>query len=127
MKAQPEHACGMKILVVDDALDIKIYLGELLKKWGFEVVFANDGVEAFERLENDDIKLVISDWVMPHMSGVELCRSVRSASLPHYVYIILLTGRNADNDLLEGMDAGADEFLTKPFNADELHARIKAA
>jgi len=127
MKVQSEHAGSMKILVVDDALDIKIYLGELLKKWGFEVVFANDGLEAFERLEKDNIKLVISDWVMPQMSGVELCRSVRSAPLPHYVYIILLTGRNADNDLLEGMEAGADEFLTKPFNADELHARIKAA
>ena len=117
----------MKVLVVDDALDIQIYLGELLKKWGFQVVFANDGLEACERLKKESIKLVISDWVMPHMSGVELCRSIRSAPRPHYVYVILLTGRNADNDLLEGMAAGADEFLTKPFNADELHARIKAA
>ncbi len=127
MKVHPENTGGMKVLVVDDAHDIKIYLGELLKKWGFEVVFANDGIEAFERLRNDNIKLVISDWVMPRMSGVELCRSIRSAPLPHYVYIILLTGRNADNDLLKGMEAGADEFLTKPFNAEELHARIKAA
>ena len=127
MKTQPGHAAGMKVLVVDDALDIQIYLGELLKKWGFQVVFANDGLEACERLEKESIKLVISDWVMPHMSGVELCRSIRSAPRPHYVYVILLTGRNADNDLLEGMAAGADEFLTKPFNADELHARIKAA
>jgi len=127
MKAQSEHTTGMKVLVVDDALDIQVYLGELLKKWGFEVVYANDGLEACERLEKDSIKLVISDWVMPHMSGVELCRSIRSAPLPHYVYVILLTGRNADNDLLEGMEAGADDFLTKPFNADELHARIKAA
>ena len=127
MKTQPGHAAGMKVLVVDDALDIQIYLGELLKKWGFQVVFANDGLEACERLEKESIKLVISDWVMPHMSGVELCRSIRSAPRPHYVYVILLTGRNADNDLLEGMAAGADEFLTKPFNADELRARIKAA
>jgi len=127
MKTQSEHAAGMKILVVDDALDIKIYLGELLRKWGFQVVFANDGVEAGELLEKEAIKLVISDWVMPHMSGVELCRSIRSSAIPHYVYFILLTGRNADNDLLAGMEAGADDFLTKPFNADELHARIKAA
>jgi sigma-B regulation protein RsbU (phosphoserine phosphatase) len=127
MKTQTENAAGMKVLVVDDALDIQIYLGELLKKWGFEVVLANNGLEASERLENDNIKLVISDWVMPHMSGVGLCRSIRSAALPHYVYVILLTGRKADNDILEGMEAGADDFLTKPFNADELHARIKAA
>ena len=117
----------MKILVVDDAIDIKIYLGELLRKWGFQVVLANDGVEARELLEKEPIKLVISDWVMPHMSGVELCRSIRASAVPHYVYFILLTGRNADNDLLAGMEAGADDFLTKPFNADELHARIKAA
>ena len=127
MKTQSEHAASMKILVVDDALDIKIYLGELLRKWGFQVVFANDGVEAGELLEKEAIKLVISDWVMPHMSGVELCRSIRSSAISHYVYFILLTGRNADNDLLAGMEAGADDFLTKPFNADELHARIKAA
>ena len=74
MKMQSEQAAGMKILVVDDALDIKIYLGALLRKWGFQVVFANDGVEARELLEKEVIKLVISDWVMPHMSGVELCR-----------------------------------------------------
>lgn len=127
MKTQPEQAAGMKILVVDDAIDIKIYLGELLRKWGFQVVLANDGVEARELLEKEPIKLVISDWVMPHMSGVELCRSIRASAVPHYVYFILLTGRNADNDLLAGMEAGADDFLTKPFNADELHARIKAA
>lgn len=127
MTTQLQPANGVKVLVVDDAIDMQVYLGELLKKWGFQVEFASDGLEACERIENDGIKLVISDWVMPHMSGVELCRSIRSAPLPHYVYVILLTGRNADNDLLEGMEAGADDFLTKPFNADELHARIKAA
>ena len=127
MNSQPDLTTGMKVLVVDDALDIQLYLGELLNKWGFDVVFARDGREASELLEAETIKLVISDWVMPHMSGVELCQSIRSAPLPHYVYVILLTSRNADNDLLEGMAAGADDFLTKPFNADELHARIKAA
>ena len=127
MNSQPDLTTGMKVLVVDDALDIQLYLGELLNKWGFDVVFARDGREASELLEAETIKLIISDWVMPHMSGVELCQSIRSAPLPHYVYVILLTSRNADNDLLEGMAAGADDFLTKPFNADELHARIKAA
>ena len=127
MNSQPDLTTGMKVLVVDDALDIQLYLGELLNKWGFDVVFARDGREASELLEAETIKLIISDWVMPHMSGVELCQSIRSAPLSHYVYVILLTSRNADNDLLEGMAAGADDFLTKPFNADELHARIKAA
>lgn len=127
MNMTPACTTGMKVLVVDDAAEIQIYLGELLKKWGFEVVLAGDGLEAAERLEEGDIRLVISDWVMPQLSGVGLCRAIRSAPLPHYVYVILLTSRAADNDLLEGMAAGADDFLTKPFNTDELHARIKAA
>jgi sigma-B regulation protein RsbU (phosphoserine phosphatase) len=117
----------MKVLVVEDALDVQLYLGELLKKWGFDVVFAGNGREACALLESGAIRLVISDWVMPEMSGVELCRQIRSAPLRHYIYVILLTSRNAEHDLLEGMDAGADDFLTKPFNAEELHARIKAA
>ena len=93
MNSQPDLTTGMKVLVVDDALDIQLYLGELLNKWGFDVVFARDGREASELLEAETIKLIISDWVMPHMSGVELCQSIRSAPLPHYVYVILLTSR----------------------------------
>jgi sigma-B regulation protein RsbU (phosphoserine phosphatase) len=127
MSMPATDTAGMKVLVVEDALDVQLYLGELLKKWGFEVVVASNGREACELLESDTIRLVISDWVMPEMSGVELCRHIRSAPLPHYIYVILLTSRNADHDLLEGMDAGADDFLTKPFNTEELHARIKAA
>ena len=127
MNMPAADTAGMKVLVVDDALDVQLYLGELLKKWGFEVIFAGNGREACALLESETIRLVISDWVMPEMSGVELCRHIRSAPLPHYIYAILLTSRNAEHDLLEGMDAGADDFLTKPFNADELHARIKAA
>ena len=127
MSSQAGNSGGMKVLVVEDALDVQLYLGELLKKWGFQVVLANNGLEACELLESNTIRLVISDWVMPQMSGVDMCRSIRNASLSHYVYIILLTSRSADHDLLEGMAAGADDFLTKPFNAEELHARLKAA
>lgn len=127
MTTPPANAAGMKVLVVDDAPEMQLYLGELLKKWGFEVALAGDGLEACEQLESGEIRLVICDWVMPRLSGVELCRAIRAAPLPHYVYVILLTSRTADNDLLEGMAAGADDFLTKPFKADELHARIKAA
>ena len=127
MSTPSTDTAGMKVLVVEDALDVRLYLGELLKKWGFDVIVAGNGREACELLESDTIRLVISDWVMPEMSGVELCRHVRSAPLPHYIYVILLTSRNANHDLLEGMEAGADDFLTKPFNAEELHARIKAA
>ena len=127
MNLKSNDTADMKVLVVEDALDVQIYLGELLKKWGFEVVVASNGIQACECLEDETIRLVISDWVMPQMSGIELCQHVRSTSLAHYVYVILLTSRNAKHDLLEGMAAGADDFLTKPFNADELHARIKAA
>jgi sigma-B regulation protein RsbU (phosphoserine phosphatase) len=127
MNGSSTHCAGTKVLVVDDAPDVQLYLGELLKKWGYQVIFAGNGLEACRLIETESIRLVVSDWVMPRMSGVELCRSIRSAPLPHYIYVILLTSRNADNDLLKGMEAGADDFLTKPFNADELHARIKAA
>ena len=81
MSMPAADTAGMKVLVVEDALDVQLYLGELLKKWGFEVVAAGNGRVACELLESETIRLVISDWVMPRMSGVELCESIRSARL----------------------------------------------
>ncbi len=117
----------MKILVADDNEDMQMLLFQYVKKWGHEVVIAQDGEEALQILETSDIQLVISDWAMPKMSGVELCRAVRERfGDERYIYIVLLTARQEQEDLVTGMEAGADDFIRKPFNKDELRVRLRA-
>lgn len=87
----------------------------LLEKWGYEAEDASEGLEGFSRTKEADIRIVVCDWMMPGMSGLDLCRAVREAELGHYVYIILLTGRSDKADLLKGLRAGADDFLSKPY------------
>ena len=100
-------------------------LGRTLERWGFEVVVANDGAAAWEHISGDQPPaLAIVDWMMPGIDGIELCRRIRAASLPSLVYVILLTARNTRQDLVAGLEAGADDYLTKPFDPDELRARI---
>ncbi|MHC9543920.1 MAG: PP2C family protein-serine/threonine phosphatase [Vulcanimicrobiota bacterium] len=77
-------------------------------------------------MQKETISLVISDWMMPEMDGPELCRHIRAAHFPQYIYIIMLTARETKTDLIEGMESGADDFMVKPFNKDELRVRIKA-
>ncbi|RKT44287.1 PP2C family protein-serine/threonine phosphatase [Thiocapsa rosea] len=117
----------MRILIADDASDAREILGRLLKRWGHEVVTASNGREAWEILRQEPLRLVISDWMMPEIDGLELCRRVREAQWEHYVYFILLTARDDKEDLIEGMTAGADDFLTKSFNFEELRVRLRAA
>ena len=117
----------MRILVVDDATNIRILLARMLRKWGHDVVTARDGAEAWDILCEEPIPLVISDWMMPKMDGLELCARVREANLPKYVYFMLLTSRNETDDLVTGMASGADDFVAKPFDWHELKARLRAA
>lgn len=117
----------MKVLVIDDAADIRLYVRALLQRWGYEAEDAAEGSQGLARIQGADIRLVVCDWVMPGMSGPELCRAVRTSDLGHYVYIILLTGRSDNSDLVEGLNAGADDFLTKPFDAQVLRARLRVA
>lgn len=116
----------MNILVVDDDPDIRQLLQRHLGNQGFEVITAGDGREALEILLNTDVRLVITDWMMPEMDGAALCNSIRSASLSGYVYVIFLTARTKKEDIIKGMEAGADDYLIKPFNAEELKARVNA-
>ena len=117
----------MRVLLADDAKDMLILTSAILRKAGHEVVTATDGREAWEiLLAEPDIQIVISDWMMPEMDGLELCRQIRSDRLPRYIYVILLTGRSDRESLLEGMEAGADDFLTKPVNHAELRVRVRA-
>jgi sigma-B regulation protein RsbU (phosphoserine phosphatase) len=128
--AEPDHrpegeTVARKVLVIDDAPDVRVYVRALLRKWGFEAVLASNGAEGLERLRDGDIRLVICDWMMDGMSGPEVCAAIRRTDFPHYVYVLLLTGRTEDTDLVYGLDAGADDFVGKPFDVQVLRARLQ--
>ena len=115
----------MRILIADDERMSTLMLGKTLEQWGFEVVVAHDGIAAWEHIVGASPPAVaIVDWEMPGLDGVELCRRVRAANLATPVYLILLTARSSRQDLVAGLEAGADDYLTKPFDPDELRARI---
>lgn len=115
----------MRILIADDDRMSTMMLRKTLELWGFEVVVAHDGVAAWERISGDaPPALMIVDWMMPGLDGIELCRRIRATPLRSPVYVILLTARTSRQDLVAGLEAGADDYLTKPFDPDELRARI---
>jgi two-component system cell cycle response regulator len=117
----------MKVLAAEDNPVFQSMLRALLTKWGYDVVAARDGIEAWRILESAAApRLAILDWMMPGVDGVELCRRVRAAGREPYIYILLLTARTESEDLVQGMEAGADDYLTKPFNAHELRVRLRA-
>lgn len=115
----------MRILIVDDDAMALEMLRHALIRAGHEVETAANGLEALEILRNGTCRLVISDWTMPEMDGVELCRRIRAADSGGYVYVILLTARNSQQDTVEGLSAGADDFMPKPFNPTELMLRVR--
>jgi two-component system, cell cycle response regulator len=117
----------MKILVAeDDKITLKL-LESRLRKWGNEVVACSDGLEAWERLQEPEAPtLVILDWMMPGMPGVNICRKIREMNRRPYVYVILLTAKNRKEDILEGLEAGADDYIIKPFDPHELEVRVRA-
>jgi putative two-component system response regulator len=115
----------MKILIVDDDPMATEMLRHALIKAGHEVAAAGNGIEALEALTKESYRLVISDWTMPEMDGVELCRRIRAMAGAGYIYIILLTARNSQEDTVEGLSAGADDFMPKPFNPAELTLRVR--
>lgn len=114
-----------KILIVDDDDLALEALHHLLTRAGYQVVTRTDGIEALAELQAGECRLVVSDWVMPQMDGLELCRQIRKRDFPGYVYVILLTGRDRTQDIVDGLSAGADDFVTKPFEPAELLARIR--
>lgn len=117
----------MRILIVDDNKIALTVLRNALEHNGYEVVTATDGQQALAILRSGSCRLVISDWEMPHMNGIELCRAIRSEDMLGYVYVILLTGHNLPEEKVEGLRAGADDFISKPFDPPELLARIQTA
>lgn len=114
------------VLIVEDSPVYRRLLARMLAQWGYTVSEAENGIAALDILANQPVSLVISDWEMPEMDGLSLCREIRSRQFGHYVYVILLTAREAPDDLTLGFDAGADDFLSKPVEQSELRARLHA-
>ena len=116
----------MHILVVEDSPVYRRLLTSHLQEWGFPFIIAKDGSEAWTLLQRQGCpKLVLMDWVLPGIDGIELCRRIRSADSGNsYLYVILLTGKDCKQDRLEAMEAGADDYLMKPFDQLELKARL---
>ncbi|PYQ19438.1 MAG: diguanylate cyclase response regulator [Acidobacteria bacterium] len=116
----------MKILLAEDARFARHLLQGALAGWGYEVILAEDGEQAWQALQGSEApSIALLDWVMPGLDGLEVCRRVRQAGREPYVYIILLTGRDRPQDVVEGLAAGADDYLRKPFDNLELEARIR--
>ena len=117
----------MKILIADDDPIPRRMLQATLNAWGYEVVEARDGEEAWRLLQGEDgPPLAIMDWLMPGLDGLELCRRIRAHANAPYRYLILLTSRDSKEDVVAGMDAGADDYLIKPFHRHELQVRLRA-
>ena len=116
----------MKILVAEDDLTSRSILTAILKKWGFEPVVTGDGSAAWDILQRSDApRLILLDWNMPGMNGVEVCRHLREIDSQDPPYVILLTARDAKGDIVEGLDAGANDYVAKPYDSQELQARIR--
>lgn len=123
MTANPEMR--KRILVAEDDPVSRRMLESFLTKWGYEVLAVSDGTEAHRILDHDDAPpLAVLDWMMPGIEGPEICRAIRRECERPYTYVLLLTARSQKEDLLKGLEAGADDYLTKPFDAQELHARL---
>jgi diguanylate cyclase (GGDEF)-like protein len=120
----------LRILIADDSIVSRHLLEATLRKWGYEVQVACDGLEALNVLQSESgPRMAILDWVMPGMTGPEVCRRVRqnaSDKEQNYTYILLLTSKSQREDLIEGMEAGADDYVTKPFDQSELKVRLRA-
>jgi sigma-B regulation protein RsbU (phosphoserine phosphatase) len=117
----------MRILIAEDDVVTATRLRGLLGSWQYDVVHATNGSEALRVLESDEPPaLAILDWVMPELTGVEICRRVRERHIAVPTYIVLLTSKDASVDIVAGLDAGADDYLSKPFDPAELRARLRA-
>ena len=116
----------MQVLIADDDEMIRMMLQDALTDAGYEVATAADGEQALDILLNGSCRLVISDWEMPRLNGVDLCRKIRAAELPGYIYMILLTSKGTVQERIEGLRAGADDFMAKPCEPAELIERVAA-
>jgi len=116
----------MKILIAEDDLTSRRILEAILGKWDYEVIATSDGLEAWQALQTDaPPPIAIIDWMMPGMDGVEFCRRLRQVQTITPTYVILLTSKKEQEDVVAGLDAGANDYIRKPFAREELRARIR--
>ena len=116
----------MKVLIAEDDAVSRRLLEAFLTKWGYEIVVAQNGPDAWQALQEENApRLAILDWMMPGLEGTEICRRVRQRTGHPYAYLLLLTAKAQKKDLLQGLAAGADDYLSKPFDAGELRARLQ--
>ena len=116
----------MKVLIAEDEIVSRRLLESALPRWGYDVITATDGEEAWTLLQEPDAPaIMVLDWLMPRLDGVEICRRIRAHPRLSSVYIILLTSRAAIEDVVQGLEAGANDYITKPFDAAELRARMQ--
>ncbi len=127
-KAQSENQVDLnRVLIAEDDPIFRHILFRWLQSWGYDVVAADNGSAAWQVLSKEGSpRMAILDWMMPGMEGPELCRRIRARESGAYHYVLLLTARDNKQDMVEGFEAGADDYLTKPFDADELRARVRA-
>lgn len=117
----------MQILIAEDDLVSCRMLEVMLTRWGYRVVVARDGAEAWSHISvPEGPRLAVLDWMMPEMDGTEICRRLREMKNLDYTYIILLTARGQKEDIVEGLEAGADDYITKPFDQGELRSRLRS-
>ena len=116
----------MDILVVDDLNETRNLLCMLVRRLGHRPIPAENGVEAFSILQNSDVSLVLSDWMMPVMDGLSLCKKIRETNFGRYIYFIMITAKGQKEDMLQGMEAGADDFIAKPYLSHEVQVRVDA-
>jgi sigma-B regulation protein RsbU (phosphoserine phosphatase) len=116
----------MRVLIVDDEPVNRMVLSRKLRQWGHDPVAAENGSHAWEMMQAEPFRLVITDWVMPEMDGIELTRRIRALPSNGYTYVLLLTAQTGVEALVEGIEAGADDFVSKPFQMEELRARLRA-
>ena len=120
-----EEKLKKRILIAEDDSVSRHFLTNFLVKWEYDVTVTTDGTQALRVLESDDApRLAVLDWMMPGLDGIQICKKVRERSEQPYIYILLLTARSQKKDLLQGLEFGADDYLTKPFDAQELRARL---
>jgi phosphoserine phosphatase RsbU/P len=117
----------MRVMIADDDSVSRRKLQGLLTKQGYEVIAASNGLEAWDACCREEFPIVLTDWIMPELDGLELCRKIRAKSHAKYTYIILITVMTGKGSYLEGIEAGADDFLTKPYDPDVLRARLHVA
>ena len=116
----------LRALIADDSASIRTLLKHTLTKMGYEVTECSNGMDVWKLIKKGvHFNIFILDWIMPGLSGVELCKKIRSSETSDYQYILLLTGNSGTNEVIEGLESGADDYLVKPVSIPELRARIK--